>query len=57
MLLGRVYAMSAEVAIVASTGGALGHATAAGRNEHVLCDLPGNVRAEAVATTRLRQRS
>jgi hypothetical protein len=47
-----VDAMSGEVAIVAGTGGALGHATAAslavggrtvvaaGRNEHALRDLP-----------------
>ncbi len=46
--------MSAEVAIVASAGGARGQATAAvlaaggrtvvaaGRNEHALRDLPGN---------------
>jgi len=51
--------MSAELAIMAGGDGALGHATAAtlaaggrtvvaaGRNEHALRDLPGNLRAEA----------
>ena len=55
--------MSAQVAIVAGAGGALGHATTAtlaasgltvvavDRNEHALRELPDGVRAEVADTT------